>query len=565
MKGDIGMKATFVDKPTNKPKFRESPLLSFIVPMYDLKPDILKRCLMSLEDQDYEKIEVVCVLDGPNAELKKVCDSFVEKDPIKFRVVQIEHAGACAARNAGFEASKGEIVSFFNSDYVANPGMARLWVDALQDHPDCGFAYGAYEYAANHSWAYPSKKFDPWVLEIANYIDCGFPLWRKYAVKWDPAVKSLQDWDFWLRVVKEHNVKGFYLGRDISFVAEPPRPGGLSMDSSSNWIDRVNFVKKKNDIPIRDMVVTSIGAPNHGIEIAKMIGADYRDDTIYKPQEYKSIYMIGFYMKPSDQVNGHAEILRHFGKAKKIIHFVGADIYWLRKFSFENLKYVSGALNHGCDHVLCENDISRKELAEFGIKAQVVPIPSYSTFNIQPLPAKFSVSIFLTDQSDFDKYAYEHTLSIVRAMPDVQFTAYGDAGQDCHYPNLKHYGSLSRQEWEKYVYKNSCLFRIVRHDTMPMASNEFILAGRDVITNIPAKFMEVIDTSGREELNEWDMFGSGLNPYRWPETKKKIVQKIREVRDNPMSEVDQLEAHDYYAKLLDRENYIRTIKELARA
>lgn len=549
-------------------EFTKEPLLTFVVPIYGIKSDTLKRCLMSLEDQDYPNIEVVCVMDGTDVDLLNVICEFLPKNKT-WKVVEIEHAGACAARNAGFKASSGEVISFFNSDYIANPGMARLWISKLLDNPDCGFVYGAYEYLMTRRWAYGSKPFDAWLLKIANYIDCGFPLWRKHVVEWDVNCKSLQDWDFWLRVVfGAHTpdtpfVKGYFLGRDISFVAEPTRPGGLSMDSSQNWIDRVHYIKEKNHIPEPDICVTSLGAPNHATEIAKLLQADYRDDTIFKPHQYKALYMIGWYFKPQDQQNDHGNILMNFDRpgCKKIVHFAGADVYWLRKFSFEQVRVLLGSLKMKADHILCEADFVQRELRQFNIEAEIVPIPSYSDWELRPLPEKFSVAAFLTDHNDFDKYCFEHTLSIIRAMPDIQFNVYGDRAKEVKYHNMTHTGNMPRPQWEEFVYANSAILRLVRHDTLPLSCSEFLMAGRDAITNIPQPFATYIDTSGRMPLNDWDTFGPGLGSEYWPETKTKIIQAIRRLRNDNHEQRQQ--ARDYYLQLMDKEKYKTKIRELA--
>lgn len=565
---------------SNSLKFAADPLISFVVPIYDIPAMVFKRCLMSLSDQDYENKEVIMVFDGSNPELEQIAEPFLTNTedshggPNSWRKIVIEHAGACAARNAGFKESSGEIVSFFNSDYIAKPGMVRLWVDSLQKNPDCGFVYGGYEYNSSRRWSYPSGSFDEWQEMIENFIDCGFPLWRKYVVEWDVNCKSLQDWDFWIRVIKTHKVKGYYLGRDYSFIAEMPRSKGLSDDSSNNWNDRVNYIKKKNNLPNREILVDSLGAQNHGVQIARMIDADFRRDTWHKTEwipTYKALYMIGFYIKPNEGgMNEHVRRLAIFKEkypqAKRIVHFVGADIYWLKKFPWESLKYLAGALRMSCDAILSENQTAHDELLEYGIPTQIVPIPSYTpNWEVKQLPQEFKVALYLvepgtgTGQSDFDKYCYEPTLSIVRAMPDVQFTAYGHGGQDVKYPNLKHYGIIPREKWSEYVYENSALMRLVRHDHNPMASNEFIMAGRDVITNAYTLGAHLIDTSGKKELNEFDKFGEGFNQYNWPETKAQIIRKIREIKKNPYQT-------DSYAqeliKTLDRETYIQTIKGL---
>lgn len=566
-----------------KPKFEADPFFSVIVPIYDLPEMVFKRCLMSLVDQDYENMEVICVFDGADEKLEKIYDAFSNKT--NFKKLVIEHAGACAARNAGFKESVGEIVSFFNSDYIAKPGMIRLWVDKLLENPDCGFVYGGYEYNSSQRSYFASGPFDARQIEIENYIDCGFPIWRKYVVEWDPTVKSLQDWDFWLSAIKKHNLKGYFLGRDLTFVAEVPRLKGLSMDSSSNWIDRTTYIKQKHNIPIRDILVTSLGAPMHGKEIAKMIDADFRDYTFDKPSAYKALYMIGFYIKPGEQnLNEHSRRLAIFKdkypQAKRIVHFVGADIYWLRKFPYESLKYLAGALRLSCDHILSENQAAHDELLEYGIPTEIVPIPSYtSNWEVKPLPKEFKVALYLVEhgsgqgQSDFDKYCYEQTLSIVRGMPDVQFTAYGMGGKDVQYPNLKHYGTIPRDKWPDYVYENSALMRLVRHDHNPMASNEFIMAGRDVITNLPDLGMTYIDTSGKSSLNEWDKFSEGFNAYNWPATKKKIIQSIRHLKNISEQKVstapgaiwiyiNREEISARVKKVLDKQTYINKIKEL---
>lgn len=542
-------------------KFDDEPLISFIVPVHAGRLDkaIFKRCLMSLDDQDYPNLEVVMVLNGgEDKALEDVAMFYVNKDR-RFRLIKTTEAGACQARNLGFDASNGEIVSFFNSDYRLKPGMARLWVEALVQNPDCGFAYGGYDYATVPAVGFGSRKFDPFLLTQFNFIDCGFPLWRKYVVPWDPEVKSLQDWDFWLRVVKTHGVKGYYFDRDLTFTAELPREGGLSMDSHENWIDRVRFVKTKNGIAESDLVVTSVGAEFHGVQIAKMLGADYRDTTtIHKPNEYRAVYLIGFYMKPTDPTNDHSRILGAFPKnVKRIIHFVGADIYWLRKFPYESLKLIAGVFKESGAIILCENERAQIELASFGIDAQVVPIPPYNDYELTPLPETYKVALYLTDKSDFDKYCQAHTLSIVRAMPDVEFTGYGDGAKDFFAPNFKHAGTLDNAAYKQFVYEHSAVLRLVRHDTLPMAACDMFLSGRHVISNIRLKYGALIDTAGRDELTNWDAYGPGFNDIRWPETKRTIVATLRHLKK--FGKPDAAQARDYWAQVLDREKYRKTI------
>lgn len=547
-------------------EFKEDPKFSVIVPVYDVPQDVFKRCLTSIADQDYPNLEVIIVPNGGDKEAERMALEFSE-GRAKWKVCVSEEKGACQARNFGFSRSSGDIVAFINSDYILKVGIVRLWVDELIKHPDCGFVYGAYEYRGPRRDPYMSKPFDTFQLDVANYIDCGFPLWRKLVATWDPEVLSLQDWDFWLSVVKS-GVKGHYLGREISFIAEYPRKKGLSEDSSTYWKDRVRFIKRKHGISERDICVVSLGAPNHGIEIAKMLPADYRDDTLYKPHDYRALYLIGWYMHPNETNNEHSDVIKAFPNSKRIVHFVGADIYWLRKFSTEKIRQWAGAMKLSCTAMLCENELAQAELKGYGIEAEIVPIPPYSDFSCAPLPEEFSVALYLTDKSNFDKYCIRETLSIVTAMPDVKFYGYGDASlAGFSAKNFEHKGYLARPDWEKFVYARSAYLRLVRHDTRPLASDEFIMAGRSVITNIPHEHMDVIDTSGKEAFDSWDTFAPGFSPGRWPETKSLIVQKIRDVRRQQREAGNEFEGERLarsvaFRSLLNKDTYREKIRSL---
>lgn len=544
-------------------KFDTDPKFSVIIPVYDVPEDVFKRCLLSVADQDYTNLEVIIVPNGGDEKAEKMAKAFA-KGRKDWKVYPLKEKGACQARNYGFSKSTGEIVSFTNSDYILKIGCVRMWVDQLLAHPECGFVYGDYEYRTAKKYVFQSKAFNVFELEQENYIDCGFPLWRQHIVEWDPEVKSLQDWDFWLRVVKK-GIKGHFLGREISFIAELPRAKGLSHDSSSNWIERVKFVKEKNGIPLHDICVVSYGAKNHAVKIAQMIGADYRDVTLHQDHKYKALYLIGWYMKPGFDDNPHAGLVNSFrAKGSKIIvHFVGADIYWLRKFSVQVIKEWAGAMRMACDHILCENEGAQRELKGYGIDASIVPIPPYTDLGVTPLPEEFSVALYLTDKSDFDKYLQKHTLSLVKAMPDVQFKGYGDGAEDFKAPNFKHVGTLTTEEWAQFVKDTSAYVRLVNHDTRPMASDEFIMAGRSVITNIPNEHMDVVVTAGDLPFDEWDAFAPGFSTMRWPETKKKIIQMIRHVRDREPNQIQREFASHELKNLLNKEKYERTIKELS--
>ena len=530
------------------------PKFSFIVPVYKTEL-FLERCIDSLLDQNYTNKEIIVVLDGDDKIYHKVLKKYKESE---IKILIQDHKGACAARNTGFKASTGDIVSFFNSDYIANPGMVRKWYTAFKENPAFDFIYGAYGWNAANMGYYASEPFDQFILNNYNYIDCGFPLKKEYVVEWDENCKSLQDWDFWLRVIK-NGAKGFYLGNDISYVAELPRPGGLSYDSHGNWLERVNYIKDKLQIPINKIVVSSLGAANHGKEIAKMIGADFKFFPGEKQNDYKMLYLIGCYPKSIDQ---HSKVIAGMNPdCKVVIHWVGADIFWLRKFTFEELKYITGALTEKVWKHLCENEQAQKELAMYGIKAEVCVIPPYrNDYEIFDMPKDFTVGLFLTNKSDFDKYAKDMSIEIMLAMPDINWLCYGDAATKeelGQYPHIKYLGIVDN--FTDYVKQCSCLLRLVHHDTLPLAACEFFMCGRPVVTNIPLDYAEYVNTGGTTKLNDWDVFGEGFADLKYPETKGKVIDIIRKLKLGGIDDHKTKTAKVFYDTLCDKKEYVETI------
>ena len=85
-------------------KFKDDPFFSVIVPIYDLPTMVLKRCLMSLQSQDYEAMEVILVFDGKNKELENIAESFLTQ-------TQDSH-GFNSWRKIGLDADNSDSASY---------------------------------------------------------------------------------------------------------------------------------------------------------------------------------------------------------------------------------------------------------------------------------------------------------------------------------------------------------------------------------------------------------------------------------------------------------------------
>jgi GT2 family glycosyltransferase len=89
-----------------------SPRLSFIVVTHR-RPQFLPRALDSIRRQTIADREIVVVVNGPDAETRKVLDSLGSEA----RVTELpNNYGVGAGRNAGIDLSRGEILFFLDDD-----------------------------------------------------------------------------------------------------------------------------------------------------------------------------------------------------------------------------------------------------------------------------------------------------------------------------------------------------------------------------------------------------------------------------------------------------------------
>ena len=96
-------------------------MISVIVPVYNVE-EYLEECLESIKRQTYTDIEVILVNDGSIDRSKEICERYCEKDS-RFKLVNQENKGLSGARNRGMLESKGEFISFVDSDDVLKKDM----------------------------------------------------------------------------------------------------------------------------------------------------------------------------------------------------------------------------------------------------------------------------------------------------------------------------------------------------------------------------------------------------------------------------------------------------------
>lgn len=104
----------------------QSPIISVIIPVYNVEK-YLTKCIDSVLAQTYPHLEIILVDDGSTDASGQMCETYAKQDK-RVRVIHQQNAGLSAARNAGIKATKGEYLSFIDSDdWVESNFIEVLW------------------------------------------------------------------------------------------------------------------------------------------------------------------------------------------------------------------------------------------------------------------------------------------------------------------------------------------------------------------------------------------------------------------------------------------------------
>lgn len=93
---------------------KKNNLVSVIVPVYNAEK-YLNKCIESILNQSYKNLEVICINDGSSDNSLGILEEYKQKDN-RLVIIDKENNGVSSARNHGIKISKGELITFVDSD-----------------------------------------------------------------------------------------------------------------------------------------------------------------------------------------------------------------------------------------------------------------------------------------------------------------------------------------------------------------------------------------------------------------------------------------------------------------
>lgn len=122
----------------------KNKLVSVIIPVYNVE-DYLEKCINSVLNQQYEKLQIIIVNDGSTDRSAEICGEYEKKDS-RIEVIHQKNSGLSAARNVALKRAVGDYIIFVDGDDYISPQLVGKTICYMEKFDMCVYRY-QYEYS----------------------------------------------------------------------------------------------------------------------------------------------------------------------------------------------------------------------------------------------------------------------------------------------------------------------------------------------------------------------------------------------------------------------------------
>lgn len=193
-------------------EFKYNPLISVVIPTYNVSRKLLSECLDSILNQTYTNFEI-CIADdnSPNEETKNTLKEYSDKYKNIKVVYRKENGMISKATNSALELASGEFIMLVDNDDTLNKDAMYYMVEALNENKKLDFIYSdedKLDYNGKRMEPNFKPDYSPDTFMAVNYI-CHLTMIRKTLVDKVKGFRSeydgSQDYDLFLRVLELTN------------------------------------------------------------------------------------------------------------------------------------------------------------------------------------------------------------------------------------------------------------------------------------------------------------------------------------------------------------------------
>lgn len=187
-----------------------NPLISVVVPVYNVRSDMLTECIESVRNQTYNKWELILVDDCSTQEqVRKTLENYRNIDNIKV-IYRSENGHISRATNTGIENAAGEFVGLMDCDDVLSVNALYEMAKKLNDNKEYDFIYSDEDKLSENGKKRKDPFFKPdWSPDtfMSLMYTCHFSIYRKTILDEIGGLRvgfeGSQDYDLVLRLMEK--------------------------------------------------------------------------------------------------------------------------------------------------------------------------------------------------------------------------------------------------------------------------------------------------------------------------------------------------------------------------
>ena len=185
--------------PVRKAPFPEEDVdLSVVIPCYN-QGELLLEAVASAERSAGDRSELIIVNDDSDDPRTREILGLLRS--VGYRILDQEHLGLSAARNAGIRLAQGRFILPLDDDNRIRPWFVEEAVRILSESREVDVVYGDRREFGKRSGRIDVPEFDLDTLLNGNYIDA-CAVYRKEVWEatggYDTSLSAWEDWEFWI-------------------------------------------------------------------------------------------------------------------------------------------------------------------------------------------------------------------------------------------------------------------------------------------------------------------------------------------------------------------------------
>lgn len=194
--------------------FDQTPLISIVLPVFNVEEKFLRRCIESVRNQLYENWEL-CIADdcSPSEHIRRILEEYAEKEKRIKIVFRAENGHISAASNSALELAGGEFTALLDHDDELSEDALFYVAREINEFPEAALIYSDEDLMDEKGRRFDPKFKPDWSRDhfYSGNITTHLSAYRTEILRqiggFTVGLEGSQDYDLTLRVIEQIDEK----------------------------------------------------------------------------------------------------------------------------------------------------------------------------------------------------------------------------------------------------------------------------------------------------------------------------------------------------------------------